>query len=94
MAEMLLQSHEDAIELLPAIPEEWKNGQFKGLTARGGFVLDVNWEEGRILEATVFAKADGECRIRYQGHTLTFEAKEGQTYRFRKGKENDELRLF
>lgn len=94
VAEMLLQSHEDAIELLPAIPKEWKSGQFKGLTARGGFVIDVSWKDGRILEAKVSAKTDGECRIRHQRHMVSFTAQKGQTYRLREGEQNDELRLF
>ena len=53
MAEMLLQSHDNCIELLSCLPEEWKNGSFKGLCARGGIEIDASWKNARI-ENTVF----------------------------------------
>ncbi|MFC5467677.1 glycoside hydrolase N-terminal domain-containing protein [Cohnella suwonensis] len=65
MAEMLLQSHLDAIELLPALPEAWKDGAVRGLKARGGYTVDMRWENGALKEATLAASHDGACRIRY-----------------------------
>lgn len=52
IAEMLIQSHEGFIELLPALPDEWQSGTYTGLVARGGIVVDVTWEQGRVTSAT------------------------------------------
>ncbi|MGN1119311.1 MAG: glycosyl hydrolase family 95 catalytic domain-containing protein, partial [Oscillospiraceae bacterium] len=63
IAEMLIQSHEEVIKLLPALPEEWKNGEFSGLCARGGFVVDAKWENGIITSAVISSKNGGACRV-------------------------------
>jgi alpha-L-fucosidase 2 len=64
ITEMLMQSHEGFIRLLPALPDEWKNGEFSGVCARGGFELDFKWAEGKVIDAKVLSKAGGVCRIR------------------------------
>jgi alpha-L-fucosidase 2 len=64
MTEMLLQSHLGEIHLLPALPSAWKEGAIKGLKARGGFTVDIQWAEGKLGKATITAAADGVCRIR------------------------------
>ena len=63
VAEMLLQSHEGFLRLLPALPPEWKNGSVRGLRARGGFSVDMVWREGIPVSAEVTASADGELRL-------------------------------
>ncbi len=64
VAEMLLQSQQDEIYLLPALPAKWKTGAIKGLRARGGFRVDIKWEQGRVAEARIFSKLGNYCTIR------------------------------
>ncbi len=64
IAEMLLQSHDGAVHLLPAIPEQWDQGSVKGLQARGGFTIDMQWEEGKITGLVVHSSKGGNCRLR------------------------------
>jgi alpha-L-fucosidase 2 len=64
VAEMILQSHEDELSFLPALPETWKEGEVKGLCTRGGFEVGLRWTAGRLGQATVFSKNGNTCRIR------------------------------
>jgi alpha-L-fucosidase 2 len=64
VAEMLLQSQDGDIYLLPAIPDAWKQGSVTGLVARGGYVIDMNWIEGRLQNATILSRNGGDCTIR------------------------------
>lgn len=64
VAEMLLQSHEGELAFLPALPAAWKDGEVKGLIARGGFEIGLRWKDGRISDATLLAKNGRTCRVR------------------------------
>ena len=69
IAEMLLQSHGGVIRLLPALPDAWPNGKVTGLRARGGYEVDMEWRDGKVIHATVrnVSSPDGECVVRYGG---------------------------
>jgi alpha-L-fucosidase 2 len=82
MAEMLLQSQGDAIELLPALPSALPKGEVRGICARGGFVLDFNWDKGALQQVKVLSKVGGVCKLRYHDKTITVNTKKGETYRF------------
>ena len=64
MAEMLVQSHDAAIHLLPALPDAWPQGSVKGLVTRGGFVVDMSWKDGAVESLTVTSRLGGNCRLR------------------------------
>lgn len=64
ISEMLLQSHLGELHLLPALSDAWPQGEVKGLKARGGYEVDMKWENNRLQSASVKASRDGVCRIR------------------------------
>ncbi|HZB46977.1 MAG TPA: hypothetical protein VE360_17095, partial [Pyrinomonadaceae bacterium] len=81
VAEMLLQSHDDAIRILPALPSAWPEGEVKGLRARGGFGVDIAWKEGKLTGATITSKLGGPCEIRYGDKVLRLKTRAGRSYR-------------
>jgi len=80
IAEMLLQSQNETIQLLPALPEAWKNGNVKGLCARGGFVIDMDWKEGKLIKAIIFSKKGGECTIYTGTKNVQLKTEAGKQY--------------
>lgn len=75
IAEMLLQSHNNEIHLLPALPSSWKSGEIKGLCARGGYVVDIEWKDGVLLKACIVSSKGDKYNVRYGEKTKTFSGK-------------------
>ena len=64
---MLMQSHEGVIHLLPALPDEWKNGEIKGVKARGGFELSFKWANNKLVQVDILSLKGEVCNIQYPG---------------------------
>ncbi|WP_423248083.1 glycoside hydrolase family 95-like protein [Tunturiibacter gelidiferens] len=66
IAELLLQSHDKEVALLPALPIAWKNGSIRGLRARGGLEVALRWKDGKLVDTELLALRDGTHRLRVQ----------------------------
>jgi alpha-L-fucosidase 2 len=81
IAEMLLQSQANEIELLPALPDAWSSGQVTGLRARGGFEVDIDWKEGKLVRSTIHSRVDGTFKVRYHERVIEVRSKPERLYR-------------
>jgi alpha-L-fucosidase 2 len=83
ITEMLLQSHAGEVELLPALPSDWKKGYIHGLTARGGFEIDIDWENGILKHARITSKLGNPLKLSYSGKVIDIATTEkGLVYNF------------
>jgi len=80
IAEMLLQSRDDQIELLPALPDAWQEGRVTGLRARGGYEVDMEWKKGKLADATLRSTLNGHCTIRYRSKAIQLKTRAGKRY--------------
>lgn len=78
--EMLMQSDEEEIRLLPALPDAWPSGSIKGIRARGGFELSVSWKNGMLTGVEVFSGSGNECNLHYKGQRIKFKTEKGHSY--------------
>ena len=79
VCEMLIQSQDGRIELLPAIPEEWKDGAVSGLCARGGYEVAFEWKDGKVRDCSIKARQNGSVTLLYNGQQKTIKLKANQT---------------
>ena len=82
IGEMLLQSHTQFIDLLPALPAALSNGEIKGICARGGFVVNLKWKKGKLQRAVILSAAGNEAVLRYNGKVVRFKTIKGKAYTF------------
>jgi alpha-L-fucosidase 2 len=81
VGEMLLQSDTwGVLEILPALPSALPDGEVKGIKARGGFTLDIQWHDGNLQSLTIASKTNAPCHLRYRGQTVILNTLAGKTY--------------
>lgn len=78
--EMLMQSDENGIILLPALPDAWPTGSIEGICARNGFELTIFWKDKKLESVNVFSKSGSSCTLNYKGHESTFKTEKGNSY--------------
>ena len=84
ITEMLMQSQNDEVNILPSLPKEWSNGSVKGIVARKGFVVDMEWENGKLQSLVIHSKLGNTLQLRYGELVKSFETKKGEILRLNK----------
>ena len=82
ITEMLLQSHAGEVHLLPALPKAWQKGHIHGIVARGGFEVNIDWEDGKLKEVKILSKLGNTCKIRYGNQMIELKTEKGKWYYF------------
>lgn len=82
VCEMLVQSHMGVIHILPSLPDAWSTGRVTGLKARGGFIVDIEWKEGKLVEAKIESLSGRPATIKYGDKTKEIKTKKGKSYKF------------
>ena len=77
--EMLMQSSEEDITLLPALPEQWKDGSVKGICARGSFVIDMSWKDGKVTSLSIMSRKGGKTRVNFNNKSVKINLKANET---------------
>ncbi len=77
IAEMLIQSHTGIIDILPALPDKWADGEYSGLRARGGYTVDVKWKAGKVVSATIRSDSAKKAVARINGKDIKIKFKDG-----------------
>ena len=80
MTEMLVQSQGDCIEILPALPDAWATGSFKGIKARGNFEIDAEWRNGKVTFLKITSGSGNDCVVKCNGKTVAFKTEAGKSY--------------
>ncbi|MDO5447466.1 MAG: glycoside hydrolase family 95 protein [Prevotellaceae bacterium] len=84
IAEMLLQSHNGTIDLLPALPDDWRDGNVRGLMARGNFEVSMEWKDGQLVKAIIKSNNGGKVKIRYKANKIVeINTKKGKSYTYK-----------
>lgn len=80
MTEMLLQSHIGFIQLLPSLPDAWKDGAIEGLCAKGGFEVSIVWKNNKLAKAVILSKSGEPCTVHYGTESISFKTGKGKQY--------------
>ncbi|MGF7140641.1 glycoside hydrolase family 95 protein [Roseimarinus sediminis] len=80
--EMIMQSHQGYIDLLPALPQQWANGSIKGLRARGGFEIDMEWKDSKVSQLAVKSLAGQPLKLHFNDQLIEQETTKGETYKW------------
>lgn len=82
ITEMLMQSHDAEILVLPALPKAWSSGKIKGIVARGGFKVDIEWTEGKLSQLTITSLLGNDAKLRYGSLYKQYQMKKGDIFKF------------
>ncbi len=78
VVEMLVQSDDEGVYLLPALPDAWRSGTVTGICTRGGFEISMKWESGALVSVDVLPKVGGKCSLHYKDRSAEFETEKGR----------------